>query len=179
MKRAKSYLNAEEEAIELLVSIESNWMKMETQITFLKKVAPRMDMRSQDMHSQILSQLEGKLKTASLIIDQLITKRKLDEKAIQAVPKEDARNINTLMRKFGNMKPSKKLKFSQNKASIQAIIEDIEKWQLRFDPAWSFVMNRLIGDIDTDLQEDITARQHTPSRIEVLLKRDEKSCSSE
>jgi len=34
--RCKTYLHAEEEAKELLVSIEINWVKMETQIEILK-----------------------------------------------------------------------------------------------------------------------------------------------
>lgn len=161
MRRAQSYLHAEEEAVELLVSIESNWMKMETQIQFLKKVAPRMDERSHNMHSQILSQLEGKLKTATLIMDQLMAKKKsgMERSVDQEVIKYEDRNINTLIKRLGNMKPSKKFRYSQNKASLERIIVDIEKWQLRFDPAWSFAMTRLIDNIDNEIQDECKVRE--------------------
>jgi len=81
VKRCKSYLHAEEEARELLISIESNWVKMEMQIEILKKVADGLSKRLQDMQSQILSLLEGKLKTASLTIEQLMSQKREEEKA--------------------------------------------------------------------------------------------------
>lgn len=55
VRRCKSYLHAEEEAVELLISIESNWLKMEMQIEILKKVADGLSKRLQDMQSQVLS----------------------------------------------------------------------------------------------------------------------------
>ena len=51
---------------------------METQIEILKRVAGGLNKRLQDMQSQVLSQLEGKLKTASLIIDQILNEKRED-----------------------------------------------------------------------------------------------------
>jgi phosphoribulokinase len=53
VKRCRSYLHAEEEAVELLLAIESNWAKMETQIEILGRIARSLNKRLQDMQSQV------------------------------------------------------------------------------------------------------------------------------
>jgi hypothetical protein len=53
---------------------------METQLKIVKRVAPGLNKRLQDIQSQLLSQLRGKLKTASLIIEQLLSEKREDEK---------------------------------------------------------------------------------------------------
>lgn len=102
VKRFKSYLHAEEESVEynpkvslyysknprdnnfrLLISIEVDWLKVETQIGILKRVAAagQLSKPLQSMQSQILSQLKGKRKTASLIIEQLMTEKREEERS--------------------------------------------------------------------------------------------------
>ncbi|CZR58611.1 uncharacterized protein PAC_08503 [Phialocephala subalpina] len=149
VKRCRSYLRAEQETVELLISIESNWVKMETQIEIIKKIAPSLNVRLQDIQSQILSQLEGKLKTASLIIEQLMTEKRDMEK----IWRHNDRDIVTKMRGLGDMKASKKGTYVAKKNSLNRIVEDIEKWQARYDPTWILIMQMSTGTIDKELQE--------------------------
>jgi len=58
---------------------ESGWFveiegKTEAQIKFLKSIAEALDESYLAMQSRVLSELEGKLKTATLTLDQLIEK---------------------------------------------------------------------------------------------------------
>jgi serine/threonine protein kinase len=165
VKRCKSYLHAEEEAVELLVSIESNWVKMETQIEILKRVAGGLNKRLQDMQSQVLSQLEGKLKTASLIIEQMLSEKREDEKAKKGKRKHDDRDIAAMMKGLGDMKTSKKAKYVSKRSALYQIIDEIEKWQARYDPTWILIMQMSIGNIDEELHE----QQKKPEREQIPI----------
>jgi hypothetical protein len=151
VSRCKTYLRAEDEAKELLISIESNWIKMETQMEILKKVAPNLDMRLQDMQSQVLSQLEGKLKTASYIIEQFKPdrfSRAKGAKVKQGDWNHDAGELEILTDAFSHMKPLAKSKFSLKKEALLGIIDEIEKWQARYDPSWILIMQMAVCGID-------------------------------
>ncbi|KAK0111122.1 hypothetical protein ONS95_001498 [Cadophora gregata] len=92
---------------------------METQIGILKCIAAagQLSKALQAMQSQVLSQLEGKLKTASLIIDQLITERREEQKAMDKKGpknskwKHDDREITAVIQDLGEMRVNSKLKY--------------------------------------------------------------------
>lgn len=163
VKRCRSYLHAEEEAVELLVAIESNWVKMETQIEMLKKIAGSLNKRLQDMQSQVLSQLEGKLKTASLIMDNLLNEKRENAKKVQR--DHGDRDVAAAIRGLGNMRAPKKAKYVYEKSSLYQIVEEIEKWQARYDPSWFFIMQGRTGDIDEGLHE----QQKKPERQRIPI----------
>lgn len=160
VKRCRNYLHAEEEAVELLVSIESNWVKMETQIEILKRIAGSLDKRLQDMQSQVLSQLEGKLKTASLIIEQMLSEKREIEKTKKDKWKHDDRDFATAIKGLGDMRASKKAKYVIKKSALYQIVDEIEKWQARYDPTWILIMQMSIGDIDESLHEQQKKLEH-------------------
>jgi hypothetical protein len=64
-------------SFKILISIEVNWLKVKTQIEILRRIAAagQLSKELQSMQSQVLSQLEGKLKTGSWIIEQLNPKK--------------------------------------------------------------------------------------------------------
>jgi hypothetical protein len=143
----------------LLISIEVNWLKVETQIGILKRIAAagQLSKALQSMQSQVLSQLEGKLKTASLIIEQL-KKEKREEKKSKAKSnpknanwKHDDRDITTMMKGLGDMKASSKMKYVSKKKALIEIVEEIEKWQARYDPSWILIMQMSSKHIDDEL----------------------------
>jgi hypothetical protein len=72
-----------------MISIEHNWMKTEAQIRFLQKISKTLDPEYCDVQSRVLSELEGKLKTATLTMDQLILHSKENEKEKDAKAKEE------------------------------------------------------------------------------------------
>lgn len=81
VKKCQDYLHAEEEAVELLISVEINRVKMEAQIEIMKMISANLSKTLQEVQCQILSQLEEKLKTASLMIEQLRSEKRADEYA--------------------------------------------------------------------------------------------------
>ena len=85
------------------------------------------------MQCHILSELEGKLKTASLTLDQLIKSRE------QGIVLMSAR---------------KKIFFAFKKDSLQVIVEDLEKWQARFDPCWMLIMRMESRFVDDQLSRE-------------------------
>ncbi|KAG4433509.1 hypothetical protein IFR05_011018 [Cadophora sp. M221] len=173
VKRCKSYLHAEEEAVELLVSIEVNWLKMETQIGILKRIAAagQLSKALQTMQSQVLSQLEGKLKTASLIIEQLATEKREEEKArAKSEPKNlkwkhDDRDITAVIKDFGGMKVNSKLKYVYKKKALVEIVQEIEKWQARYDPTWILIMQMSSKNIDEELEQ----QDNKPEREQIPI----------
>lgn len=154
VKRCQSYLSAEEEAADLLISINLNWVKMETQIEIMKKIAPSLSKKLHDMQCHVLSQLEGKLKTATFIIDQLRSEKLGIENAKNGNRKGDDRDITTMLNGVWRMKPLKKMKYVFKKKELYEIVQDIEKWQARYDPTWILIMQMSIGDIDEELYKE-------------------------
>ncbi|KAH8808783.1 HET-s/LopB domain protein [Xylogone sp. PMI_703] len=153
VKRCRTYLHAQEEAAELLVSIESNWVKVETQIEIMKKIAGSLDRKLQDMQSHVLSQLEGKLKTASLTIGQMLGEKREYGSSKDSNSKNNDRNVVTGMKGISEMGVSKKMKYVFKKSTLYQILDDIEKWQARYDPTWILIMQMSIGNIDEGLHE--------------------------
>jgi len=133
---------------------------METQIEILKRVAGGLNKRLQDIQSQVLSQLEGKLKTASLIVEQLLSEKREDEKAKKDKRRYDDRDIATMMKGLGDMRASKKAKYVFKKSALYQIVDEIEKWQARYDPTWILIMQMSIGNIDEELHK----QQKKPER---------------
>jgi hypothetical protein len=138
---------------------------MKTQIEILKRVAGGLNKPLQDMQSQVLSQLEGKLKTASLIIEQMLSEKREHEKAEKGKRKRDDRDIATMMKNLGDMRASKKAKYVVKKSALYRIVGEIEKWQARYDPTWILIMQMAIGNVDAELQE----QQKKPERKQVPI----------
>jgi hypothetical protein len=143
VRRCQSYRHAEEEARELLISIEVNWIKTEAQITILKRISRSLDARYRDVQTRVLSELEGKLKTATLTIDQLI-----------AGEKDKDINFTEMARALGKMAPMKKVKYAFKKDALEKIIEDLENWQRRFDPSWMLIIRMTDENIDQQLDQE-------------------------
>ena len=154
VKRCRDYLHAEEEAVELLVAIESNWVKIETQIEILKGIAHNLNKRLQNSQALVLSQLEGKLKTASLIIDQLYREKKEARKEAATNKKlYENWDMSKVKRGLEHMTASKKLKYVYKKTTLYQIVEEIEKWQARYDPTWILIMQMSTGITDEGFNE--------------------------
>ena len=138
MEKCRSYIKAEAEAQEFLIIIENHWTKIGIQIEFLKSVAYTLRKEYRDMQSQLLSQLEGKLKTASLTMDQLLSDRRRKDKLDKHG--NHGQDIVARLRDFSVMSPRSKWKYSWRKESIQNIVNDLDGCQSRFDPSWMLII---------------------------------------
>jgi len=148
VKRCKNYHHAADEARALLITIEYNWAKTEAQIKFLKSIGTTLDDNYLQMQSLLLSELEGQLKTATFTLDQLIRENK------RAKSHEES-NIIDRMKGLATMTPSSKTKYAFKKNSIQAVVDDLEKWQRRFDPCWMLIMRIESRSIDNELSQEM------------------------
>jgi hypothetical protein len=168
--RCKRYLNAEEEAKELLIAIENNWVKMETQIQILRRVAPNLNQRLLDMQAQVLSQLEGKLKTASLTIEQLLSQKRDEDKnkkIKKANWKHTDADITTVVKDLAGMKPVTKAKLALKTDALHDVLDEIEKWQARYDPSWILIMQMSIGSIDDELHREEDKPE--PNQVPIIM----------
>lgn len=134
---------------------------MEIQIRLVQDISSRLDKPLLDIQARILSQLEGKLKTATLTIDKLMKDKKEAAKA-RLEPGDSA--IASIIHDFRNMKASQRLRYVFHKSSLYQIVDDIEKWQARYDPTWLFVMQRPIDVIDKTLlkEQERPSSKHIP-----------------
>lgn len=134
---------------------------METQIRLMKNISGSLDKPLLDIQSRILSQLEGKLKTATLTIDRLMKDKKEATKT-RSEPGDSA--IASMIQDIGILKPSKKLKYVFQKSSLYQIVDDIEKWQARYDPTWFIIMRKPINVIDETLlgEQERPSNKHVP-----------------
>jgi hypothetical protein len=149
VRRCQAYRHAEEEAQELLLTIEHNWIKTEAQINILRRISKSLDARYCNVQARVLSELEGKLKTATLTMDQLIAGEK--DKDIDLVEMAKALQKMALM---------KKVKYAFKKERLEKIIEELESWQRRFDPSWMLIIRMTDEKIDQQLdQEEKKPRQ--------------------
>lgn len=146
-----------------MISIEHNWMKTEAQINFLKKISKALDPRYCDVQSRVLSELEGKLKTATLTMDQLI----LHEKEEKEEGKENRHGLDmkAMTKALEKMAPRKKVKYAFKKESLEGIRDDLENWQCRFDPSWMLTM--LITDSLVD--EQLEQEQNKPQQTKFIM----------
>jgi hypothetical protein len=156
VRRCQNYRHAEAEARELMISIEHNWMKTEAQINFLKKIAKTLDPCYCDVQSRVLSELEGKLKTATLTMDQLVMHEKEKKKE-----KEKDLDIHAVTKALEKMAPRKKVKYAFQKESLESIRDDLESWQRRFDPSWMLIMRIADSLIDEQLDQEEKKPQQT------------------
>jgi hypothetical protein len=73
------------------------------------------------------------------------------------------RDIATMMKGLGDVRASKKAKYVFKKSALYQIVDEIEKWQVRYDPTWILIMQMSIGNIDEELHK----QQKKPEREQI------------
>jgi hypothetical protein len=95
----------------------------------------------------------------------MLSEKREDEKAKKGKRKHDDPDIATMMKGLGNMRASKKAKYVFKKSALYQIVDEIEKWQARYDPTWILVMQMAIGNID----EELSKQQKKPEREQIPI----------
>lgn len=131
-------------------------MKTEAQINFLKKISKTLDPCFRDVQARVLSELEGKLKTATLTMDQLIVHEKEGKRG-----KEEDIDFRALTKALGTIAPRKKVNYAFKKESMESIRDDLESWQRRFDPSWMLTMRIADSLVDQQLDQEEKKPQQT------------------
>jgi hypothetical protein len=146
-RKCRDYKHAEDEAKEFLTAIEWNWMKTAAQLNFLKRIAESLDPEYLAMQGLILAELDGKLKKATLTLNQLSTGQ-------QWVDKHDETTIAARLASFDNLTPGKKTLYAIRKTSLKSIVDDLEKWQGRYDLTWMLIMRMESPSISSELKKE-------------------------
>jgi hypothetical protein len=56
-----------------------------------------------------------------------------------------------MMNGLGDMKTFSKMKYVSKKKALVEIVEEVEKWQARYDPSWILIMQMSSKHIDEEL----------------------------
>ena len=121
-------------------------MKTEAQIEFLKKIANALDQALKDTQERVLLELKHMLETADVMIDGLISPED-DQKKLDISERLDA---------LKKMTSAKKLRHAMKKTRLEKVINDVERWQARYDPTWLLVIKISGSLIDEQLQAEAT-----------------------
>jgi hypothetical protein len=90
----------------------------------------------------------------------MLSEKREVEKAKKDKQRHDDQDITTLMKGLGHMGATKKMKYVLKKSTLYQIVNEIEKWQARYDPTWILIMQMSIGDIDEGFHEQQKKLKH-------------------
>lgn len=122
-------------------------MKTEAQLNVLKHIAESLDAQYLAMQGLILAELDGKIKKATLTLNQLSTGQ-------QWADKHDETTIAARLSSFDNLSLGKKALYTMRKKSLKSIVDDLENWQRRYDPTWMLIMRMETPSISSELKKE-------------------------
>jgi len=143
VKRCHAYRHAGEEVRALLVTIELNWQKTEAMIRFVQKLIPSLPETYLFTQSYVLSELTGKLKTATHRLEQLLKSQRVDDD-------HSPQAMADRLKRISIMGAGRKAKYAFSQEALQSIMDDLEKWQARFNPCWMLII-RMESRLDQEL----------------------------
>jgi hypothetical protein len=130
-----SYHNANAEIGERVLLMETNWLRTEKQLDFLKRIWDKLDADHQAIQSRILRLLVNNLESA---IDEV---QELEKKKRKSNVEND-----------GKAEPEyKRWRYAIVKKSLDVTISSLAKWQQAFDPTWFLILRISDSLIDVEL----------------------------
>ncbi|KAL6713625.1 hypothetical protein ACLMJK_009090 [Lecanora helva] len=133
MKRYHAYRDADDKIAELILRVESCWIKTEIQIEFLKSNWDSLGPKFQAHQTSILDKLQAKL---------LVFDRELDRVLSQEPDEIDHAKKYKL----------KRAKFALGlKTCLETAVNELESWRERFDPSWWLLLRLKDPAIDQNL----------------------------
>lgn len=130
--------------MELVLCVNSHWIKMSKQLEFLRRVWKTLDEDHQIMQNQVLQVLVSKLREAVVKIEGVLYKREDKHKHTS--------NSNSSS-KHGDVK---RWKYALIKDCLEKTVQDLDRWQNTFDPTWFLIMKIADPVIDQQLAEEST-----------------------
>ncbi|KAI9713713.1 MAG: hypothetical protein M1812_006551 [Candelaria pacifica] len=149
----QSYRNAEKEVDELVLILNSNWLKIEYQIEILRKIWDSLGWRLQQHQAETLQVLQSKLQDAIIKVDSI--KSSPDAGNVDKVKSRDTVHVDTIRASLSSglgLKDSNRMKYAAYlKNTIQRTIDELEKWQRIFDPGWYLITRLSTFAVDQEL----------------------------
>ncbi len=138
-----SVKDAASEIAERALCIECHWKRTTLQLDFLKRVWESLDEEYQNIQTQILHVLLGKLTIALSKIDSLVV-GSTATKSLESTQRQQKIGV-------------KRWRYVLLKEGLDRIIEDLEAWQKMFDPSWFLILMNSSSQIDTELKKQSTS----------------------
>jgi hypothetical protein len=148
LSTCRAYRHAEEDLEKKVTILETSWVKLETQLNFLRLLSDRGKLNHElaQCHFALLQKLHGALLQA---VSQL-------EMAALSV------KSNTKVLNF--FKPGR-FKYALVKDTLDSLVAELEAWQTRFDPTWYLiiliggsVLDPVLAESRRDITPDVNAR---------------------
>ena len=135
VETCKTFRGAENEVTERAIRLQSHWKRTAMQLDFITRIWASLDEEHQDIQTQILQVLLGKL---AAVISKLesTSKKKSDHPASGS-----------------EVAGVKKWKYVLIKQYLDEAIEDLASWQKMFDPSWFLIMKVSSPFIDQELHQ--------------------------
>ncbi|KAK8067331.1 hypothetical protein PG997_014078 [Apiospora hydei] len=129
----ETWKNADTEIRERAIRLNLYWAQTRTQIEFIQKVVKTIDKDLLETIDDVLGVLATKLSLASAKLDKL-----LESPGSAAAPASSTWKV-------------KRGRYTLTKNAFDAIMDDLEQWQKRFDPCWFLMMRIASPVIDQEL----------------------------
>jgi hypothetical protein len=134
-----SFKGAETEIDERVLCVKSHWKRTSMQLDFIKQIWETLDEEFQNIQTQILQVLVGKLSIATSKLGKLLKKRSDNQATEQRVTEV------------------KRWKYLLIKQCLDEVIQDLASWQRMFDPSWFLILKVSNSLIDQELSRDGSA----------------------
>jgi serine/threonine protein kinase len=162
----KAYRSADESLREAVLKLEGHWLKIQVQLEFLRKIWPSLSDDYKLHQNTVLQVLQGKIVTATALVDGLIGKE-IEEPSAK-----------TLKSKRGE---ARRLKYAVlAKEGLDAALLDLKDWSEVFDMSWFLIIRQSDKAIDRELKPvqasgstSLTSLKHLRDAIQSTKQTDE------
>jgi hypothetical protein len=105
-----------------------------------------------------------------LTIEQLLLQKKTEDKNKKSKRdnwKHTDADITAVVKGLAGMRPVAKAKFAMKTDALHDVLDEIERWQARYDPSWILIMQMSIGSIDDELHQE--EEKAGPNQVPIIM----------
>ncbi|CAG8001280.1 unnamed protein product [Penicillium olsonii] len=153
VEKYKTFKNARTEIEDRTLIVEATWLKISQQLEFLQRVWGSLDERLQDIQERVIPILQGKLLAVV--------------KQISKLEKHHARDCSGT----SSVRQSGRYALGM-KESLEKALQELQTWQLQFDPSWYLLMWGTEGAIDAELKHPGADKLSVARNVRRVLKTD-------
>ncbi|KAH7313555.1 hypothetical protein B0I35DRAFT_275439 [Stachybotrys elegans] len=139
LETCQAFHDADSRLGESALRVEVCWMRIESQLHVVRKLAPSLDERHRDVQQRTLEVLLNKLRMADLRLAKL-------------TKSPDSQLSQSRSASSSAMVEARRWKFALMRDGIAEAIADLEAWQALFDPAWFLMMKMASPEVDNQLE---------------------------
>lgn len=175
MKLCSASKHANDEVAERMIRVRACWLRITSQLEFLREIAPTLQLDHLAIHLEIAQILDGKL---ILVVSRLKSLFKaplescsLGTSMVLAHPSTTVRPSDSRARN-PQLKP---WKYAIFKEKLDSSIADLENWQRIFDPSWYLILRSahnkpLQAKIELEISRPLDVSSTSMKQTPILLR---------